>query len=400
MRTQVSGSGTVKKRLLALGGAAALIPLALMGTAMWLRLRHGGGDALDSVADTLSLKAGDVRRFQWVSQEKLHWQIVGPGPLETPTQTEAREKTRGKCRLGMVEVEGDFLLDSYGTDVSEEVEAAQSKTCTSWINKDFPARCADFDPVAWKASVTPFKKKPLHFCIDRFEYPNQHGAYPWIVATYTEAAAVCKRDHKRLCNEDEWTFACEGEEGTPYPGGYQREAAACVTDRDWREFDPEALGNRDSQRAEGEVDRLWQGEASGSRATCRSSFGVYDLTGNVDEWTSSVRKGGYRSVLKGGYWGPVRSRCRPATRAHNEQFVAYQQGFRCCSALPGDSEREPEPTELGSQEAAGAAETTPDGPDASGGLTSAPQSEFDNAERDEDEALGTKLRGAARGCGL
>jgi hypothetical protein len=55
------------------------------------------------------------------------------------------------------------------------------------------------------------------------------------------------------------------------------------------------------------------------------------MTGNVDEWTKTARTTGYQSVLKGGYWGPVRARCRPATRAHNEDFVAYQQGFRCCS---------------------------------------------------------------------
>ena len=84
-------------------------------------------------------------------------------------------------------------------------------------------------------------------------------------------------------------------------------------------------------RAREELDRLWQGEPSGSRSGCKSPFGVYDMTGNVDEWTRSVNTTGYASILKGGYWGPVRARCRPATRAHNEDFVAYQQSFRCCA---------------------------------------------------------------------
>jgi sulfatase modifying factor 1 len=35
--------------------------------------------------------------------------------------------------------------------------------------------------------------------------------------------------------------------------------------------------------------------------------------------------------LKGGYWGPVRDRCRPMTIAHDENFAFYQIGFRCCS---------------------------------------------------------------------
>jgi sulfatase modifying factor 1 len=36
-------------------------------------------------------------------------------------------------------------------------------------------------------------------------------------------------------------------------------------------------------------------------------------------------------VLKGGYWGPVRTRCRPSTRVHGLDFSFYQQGFGCCA---------------------------------------------------------------------
>jgi formylglycine-generating enzyme required for sulfatase activity len=95
---------------------------------------------------------------------------------------------------------------------------------------------------------------------------------------------------------------------------------------------PEA--GRTDGRALAEIDRLWQGEASGARSRCRSPFGVYDMTGNVDEWTVSVRPGERPSILKGGYWGPVRTRCRPSTRAHGEDYASYQQGFRCCADVP------------------------------------------------------------------
>jgi formylglycine-generating enzyme required for sulfatase activity len=56
------------------------------------------------------------------------------------------------------------------------------------------------------------------------------------------------------------------------------------------------------------------------------------MVGNVDEWTQKSRpEGKFQSILKGGYWGPVRTRCRPSTRSHNESHVFYQQGLRCCS---------------------------------------------------------------------
>ena len=59
------------------------------------------------------------------------------------------------------------------------------------------------------------------------------------------------------------------------------------------------------------------------------------MTGNVDEWTRTVREGERPSILKGGYWGPVRTRCRPTTRSHDENHMFYQQGFRCCSNVGG-----------------------------------------------------------------
>jgi formylglycine-generating enzyme required for sulfatase activity len=55
------------------------------------------------------------------------------------------------------------------------------------------------------------------------------------------------------------------------------------------------------------------------------------MTGNVDEWTRSTQRGGHASILKGGYWGPVRTRCRPTTRIHGPGHVLYQQGLRCCA---------------------------------------------------------------------
>jgi len=81
-----------------------------------------------------------------------------------------------------------------------------------------------------------------------------------------------------------------------------------------------------------------QSEASGARANCVSAYGVFDMTGNVDEWVlnESGNENGpeYQSGLKGGYWGPVRNRCRPATTDHNRWHHGYQIGFRCC-ADPG-----------------------------------------------------------------
>lgn len=272
---------------------------------------------------------------EWKLQNGKHWQIVA-SPTETRDDTDKREKTRGACGVGQVEVKGNMKVDErpFAFYDPKNIEELQKTTCTKWINKEFPERCASFDRDKWLALSKDLPTKPMHYCIDRFEYPNQKGAYPYIMVTWPEGQELCAAEGKRLCSEDEWTFACEGEEAMPYPYGYERDPAACISDQHWKPYTAANFSPRDGVAAMGEMDKLWQGKASGEQTRCRSPFGVYDMTGNVDEWTRSVRPGERPTILKGGYWGPVRTRCRPSTRSHDDKHSFYQQGFRCCSDVP------------------------------------------------------------------
>lgn len=285
------------------------------------------------VSTEISENARRLLGHDWHLREGKHWQIDS-GAAEDPAVIDAAEGTRGACAVGMVEIEGQ--MKAAAAQYLDGMDELQKSVCTEWIDREFPERCARFDRDHWLRVSRDLPTTALHYCIDRFEYPNLRGAYPWIEVTWHEARAVCEQEGKRLCTEDEWTFACEGEEALPYPYGYHRDSEACVIDRIWRPVDEVALEGRTDERALREIDSLWQGEASGERRRCRSPFGVYDMTGNVDEWTVSVRHGERPSILKGGYWGAVRARCRPSTRAHGEDFSFYQQGFRCCSDVPGE----------------------------------------------------------------
>jgi len=204
------------------------------------------------------------------------------------------------------------------------------------LAKEKPTR--ERAPVAPRAQVVRFAIAPSGRAISQQRSMRRHAHCGYVerccVAHEPMARDRATRDGKRLCSETEWTFACEGEEAWPHPYGYTRSPEICDIDRPWRGFDQRAFWDRSSRAAMLELDRLWQGEASGSRPACRSPFGIYDMTGNVDEWTQSVSTQGHCSILKGGYWGQVRSRCRPSTRVHDEDFAFYQQGFRCCADLP------------------------------------------------------------------
>ena len=218
----------------------------------------------------------------------------------------------GSCAPGMVEVEGDYC---------QSVE----QKCLRWLDPETKQRCAEFAPTSSCKGRTVHK----HFCVDRFEYPNVQGEKPIVMKTWDQAKATCQSEGKRLCGESEWTLACEGRERLPYPYGYTRNDEACNIDKPHPDVDEKAIENPATRDAE--VARLWQGEPSGSREACVSPYGVHDMTGNVDEWVVNEGAHPYKSGLKGGYWGPVRDRCRPMTTAHNEDFSFYQIGFRCCS---------------------------------------------------------------------
>ncbi len=229
-------------------------------------------------------------------------------------QVSTEADTAEACPAGMVEVEGDYC------PVVEQV-------CVEYIS-EARDRCARY-----REQVRCYgKPKTKHFCVDRYEYPNERGAKPSVAVTWDEARDLCAADGKRLCTAEEWTLACEGPERTPYPYGFARDDTACNQDQPYRVPDDQAYRNPATRSKE--VKRLDQSEPSGSREQCQSSLGVYDLTGNVDEWVMNEegsRNGPeYWSGLKGGYWGPVRNRCRPITTDHNAWHSGYQIGFRCC----------------------------------------------------------------------
>ena len=292
---------------------------------------------VDLGKNTLTAASPQPLKHNWRLLRQKHWQIASDN-IEPTDVTDETEGDRGACPAGMVEVQGNMKLDPSPNAAYDlrSIDEMQKSTCKKWINRDYPERCAEFDRDKWLAISSELETTPMHFCMDRFEYPNQKGAYPVIYVNFFEASDMCAEQGKRLCDEAEWTFACEGEEATPYPYGYVREPEACIVDQTWRPYHESAFRPRDGENAKGELDRLWQGLASGSQPRCKSPFGVYDMTGNVDEWTQSVREGERPSILKGGYWGPVRTRCRPSTRSHDENHAFYQQGFRCCGE-PGSS---------------------------------------------------------------
>jgi len=180
---------------------------------------------------------------------------------------------------------------------------------------------------------------PLDYCIDEFEYPNRRGEKPPVMQSFYDAETSCAAAGKRLCLESEWVAACEGPEETPFPYGWKRSAEACNFDNKWANPSLARVYSSDSAIQRAELLRLDRSLPSGSRPGCKSGFGVFDLTGNVDEWVRADQERSRRrsrfAALKGGAWGHVRNACRPVTTSHPPDFKYYFIGFRCCADFDG-----------------------------------------------------------------
>jgi formylglycine-generating enzyme required for sulfatase activity len=174
-------------------------------------------------------------------------------------------------------------------------------------------------------------RTPVRTCMDRHEWPNRKGELPVVMLRFVEAEAKCTEIGKRLCTEYEWETACEGPDRLPWPYGQRFEPQVCNQDKPYRNVNERALASKDARVRAAETKRLWQGEPTGSHPACVSPSGIFDMTGNVEEWVKTSRpEWPHRSSLKGGYWSKPGSGCRGTNERHDPQFRYYEIGFRCC----------------------------------------------------------------------
>jgi len=184
------------------------------------------------------------------------------------------------------------------------------------------------------------------FCIDRYEASrptatkdsagegdqaparSRPGVLPWANVTWNEAAAACERAGKRLCSGPEWQKAMGGPEGLLYGTGNEPpidQCNICDAEQAARHLSP-----------------------TGSFPKCKSPYGVYDLVGNVSEWTNEFwQEGSTDRVARGGSYNVNTSDDQALFPFFGWRFIGYSEsvaaihhhqpdkpmaddGFRCC----------------------------------------------------------------------
>jgi len=170
----------------------------------------------------------------------------------------------------------------------------------------------------------------FHYCIDKYEAPNKEGAYPFYAQTAFQAVNYCRSVGKELCTQNQWHTACVGPQLKVYPYGNFYKRGTCNDAKyGWVKVPWLTMGTPAWQQW---CTQQYKGDPSGSHPACVSDYGVYDMTGNVAEWTREPNST-YGYVTKGGYWyGVLRGTptCAFVNPAHAPGFSSYEFGFRCC----------------------------------------------------------------------
>jgi len=215
-----------------------------------------------------------------------------------------------------------------------------------------------YDPTLGETAAT------AKACIDRYEFPGIPCEHPMVYASAREAVEICAAIGKRLCDAHEWEGSCAGAVHSPddeYFFNKERKDAKYYHNRD-REItwaygvkkDHSLCGTR-SHKSEGCTSSGWKRCGSntfpaGSFPECRSSFGVYDLHGNVAEHMNLplkpeelMSRGGHGETEMKGSWfifanyEAHEDDCRwRAPDWHATKIMDYNShgnyhlGFRCC----------------------------------------------------------------------
>jgi hypothetical protein len=158
---------------------------------------------------------------------------------------------------------------------------------------------------------------------------SKAGVIPWTSVTQSEAATACASAGMQLCTQSQWEMACRAGVNGAKVWSYASNRTTYTAD----------VCNDVEHTDNATTPEVW---ATGSGANCytpSAQGNIFDLSGNVSEWTSTqfVSAGGddYYRVRGGNYtsYGPATT-CGFSFVLDVPTFANADLGFRCCGPNP------------------------------------------------------------------
>ncbi|MBN1608971.1 MAG: SUMF1/EgtB/PvdO family nonheme iron enzyme [Polyangiaceae bacterium] len=263
--------------------------------------------------------------------------IAPPPPAERLVPQPPPTASSLSCPADMVDVAGRFCIDRYEASLVDAssgrhfspyyspTPTVARRALAQWSDVGLAAGAPDTEMPSLPSWQLQSDAKPQAVSVAGV-IPN--GSLSGILA-----AEVCENAGKRLCQPDEWVFACRGQQGRKFPYGDRYEQGRCNV---FREAHPAVLlhgnasiGHQDPRLnlAKFRGDRLLR--PTGATNNCRSQWGddaIYDMVGNLDEWVDEPT-----GAFQGGFFSrATKEGCDARISVHPPEYFDYSLGVRCC----------------------------------------------------------------------
>jgi len=205
---------------------------------------------------------------------------------------------------GQLQQVSDFWLDRYEVTNAEYKECVEARVCAH-PHREGDSPGEDGPPEVISASRGDYYTNP------------KFDQFPVIFVDWGDAHNYCTWLHKELPTEAEWEWAAKGLKNYLYPWGDKPEPSIALANYNKNVGDTSKVGRYPP-----------------------SSLGLYDMAGNVWEWTSSLRDGGEdphaigERVIRGGSWRDAENNLRSANRNFRRPNGPLDNiGFRCAMSI-------------------------------------------------------------------
>ena len=229
----------------------------------------------------------------------------------------------GKQPNEMLRIKAGRFIRGTNDRLPDEGPQHIVETTVYWIDK------FEVTNLQYKAFIDATRRKsPKHF-VNR-TYPPGKADHPVVYVTWYDAKDYCSWVDKRLPTDVEWEKAARAEDGRTYPWGNNFHLHYANTPQRWSEL-----------KQTGDTTPV------GAFARGVSHYGLYDMSGNVWEWTSSDYEPypgntrinenyneDYKTLKGGSWWDCTFYKCGISAPVYNRSFFLKTTknesfGFRC-----------------------------------------------------------------------